>query len=139
MKKSAGFFFFMVMYLVQGCALVSSPAYLNHGVSAVRLVTSGVELRGTASWYGIPFHGRKTASGETYDMNGLTCAHRTLPFGTVLLVTNLGNRRSVNVRVTDRGPYISGRIVDLSRGAAAALGMLDTGTASVSLKVVGND
>ncbi|RKZ02237.1 septal ring lytic transglycosylase RlpA family protein [Candidatus Fermentibacteria bacterium] len=96
-------------------------------------------MRGTASWYGLPFHGRKTASGETYDMNGLTCAHRTLPFGTILLVTNLGNGRSVRVRVTDRGPFVSGRIVDLSRGAAVALGMLDTGTAQVSLKVVGNE
>jgi rare lipoprotein A len=62
-----------------------------------------------------------------------------LPFGTVLLVTNLGNGRSANVRVTDRGPYVSGRIVDLSRGAASAIGMLETGTAQVELKVVGND
>ncbi|MCK5786433.1 MAG: septal ring lytic transglycosylase RlpA family protein [Candidatus Sabulitectum sp.] len=125
--------------LIQGCALVSSPVYLNHGVSAGTTVISGLELRGTASWYGIPFHGRKTANGETYDMNGLTCAHRTLPFGTILLVRNLGNNRTVTVRVTDRGPFISGRIVDLSRGAASALDMLDTGTALVSLKVVGNE
>lgn len=130
---------FALMMMLQGCALVSSPVYLLHGVSAGTVVLSGLELRGTASWYGLPFHGRKTANGETYDMNGLTCAHRTLPFGTVLLVTNLGNNRSVTVRVTDRGPFISGRIIDLSRGAAAALGMLDTGTAQVSLKVVGNE
>jgi len=127
------------LVVFHGCVLVSSPVYVSRGVSAVSVVTSGVELRGTASWYGLPFHGRKTASGETYDMNGLTCAHRTLPFGTVLLVTNLGNGRSVRVRVTDRGPFVSGRIVDLSRGAAVALGMLDTGTAQVSLKVVGNE
>ena len=118
---------------------MSSPVYLHHGVSAGSVVINGLELRGTASWYGIPFHGRQTANGETYDMNGLTCAHRTLPFGTILLVTNLGNTKSVTVRVTDRGPFISGRIVDLSRGAAAALDMLDTGTALVSLKVVGNE
>ncbi len=128
-----------VFMLMNGCVLVSSPVYLNHGVSASSVVVSGVELRGTASWYGIPFHGRQTANGETYDMNGRTCAHRTLPFGTILLVTNLGNGNTVTVRVTDRGPFISGRIVDLSRGAAAALDMLDTGTASVSLKVVGNE
>ncbi len=127
------------LVVFSGCALVSSPVYVSHGVSAVSVVTSGVEMRGTASWYGLPFHGRKTANGETYDMNGLTCAHRTLPFGTILLVTNLGNGRSVRVRVTDRGPFVSGRIVDLSRGAAVALGMLDTGTAQVSLKVVGNE
>jgi rare lipoprotein A len=130
---------FVFLVLFQGCALVSSPVYVSRGVSAASVVVSGVEIRGTASWYGLPFHGRKTASGETYDMNGLTCAHRTFPFGTLLLVTNLGNGRTVTVRVTDRGPFVSGRIVDLSRGAAAALGMLDTGTARVSLKVVGNE
>lgn len=134
--KKVVFAFFL---LLQGCVLVSSPVYLHHGVSGGTAVISGLELRGTASWYGIPFHGRKTANGETYDMNGLTCAHRTLPFGTILLVTNTGNNRTVTVRVTDRGPFISGRIVDLSRGAAAALDMLDTGTAQVSLKVVGNE
>ncbi len=129
----------LILVMIQGCTLVSHPVYRNHGVSAGTVVINGLELRGTASWYGIPFHGRKTANGETYDMNGRTCAHRTLPFGTVLLVTNLGNGKTVTVRVTDRGPFISGRIVDLSRGAAAALDMLDTGTAQVSLKVVGNE
>ncbi|MCD4707410.1 MAG: septal ring lytic transglycosylase RlpA family protein [Candidatus Sabulitectum sp.] len=137
MKKAAAAI--SVLAVLQGCGLVSSPVYLHHGVSAGTVVTSGLELRGIASWYGIPFHGRKTANGETYDMNGLTCAHRTLPFGTVLIVTNMGNNRSVTVRVTDRGPFISGRIVDLSRGAAAVLGMLDTGTALVTMKVVGNE
>jgi len=122
-----------------GCALVSSPAYVYTGVTASRTIVSGFIQRGTASWYGIPFHGRKTASGETYDMNGMTCAHRTLPFGTMLLVTNLGNGNSATVRVTDRGPYVSGRIIDLSRGAASAIGMLETGTAQVELKVVGNE
>ncbi len=129
----------LIFVVIQGCTLVSSPVYCSHGVSAGTVVINGLELRGTASWYGIPFHGRKTANGETYDMNGRTCAHRTLPFGTILLVTNLGNGKTVTVRVTDRGPFISGRIVDLSRGAAAALDMLDTGTAQVSLKVVGNE
>lgn len=137
MNSKTGVVFFLILF--QGCVLVSSPVYLHHGVSAGTVVINGLELRGTASWYGIPFHGRKTANGEIYDMNGLTCAHRTLPFGTVLFVTNLGNNRTVTVRVTDRGPFISGRIVDLSRGAASALGMLDTGTAQVSLKVVGNE
>lgn len=131
----------VVFFLValQGCGLVSSPVYVHHGVSAGSVVITGAELRGTASWYGIPFHGRKTANGETYDMNGLTCAHKTLPFGTILFVTNLGNNKTVTVRVTDRGPFVSGRIIDLSRGAAVALDMLDTGTARVSLKVVGNE
>jgi len=137
MKQSAAAV--LLLLVIQGCTLVSYPVYVSRGVSASAVVLSGFEQRGTASWYGLPFHGRKTASGETYDMNGLSCAHRTLPFGTVLLVTNLDNGRSVTLRVTDRGPYISGRIIDLSRGAASALDMLDTGTAPVSLKVVGNE
>ncbi len=129
----------VLMLGLQGCGLVSSPAYVYRGVPASVSIVSGFSQRGTASWYGIPFHGRKTASGETYDMNGMTCAHRTLPFGTVLLVTNTDNGRSATVRVTDRGPYVSGRIIDLSRGAASSLGMLETGTAPVELKVVGNE
>lgn len=127
------------LMVISGCGLVSSPAYVYRGVPAATVIVSGFVQRGTASWYGIPFHGRQTANGETYDMNGMTCAHRTLPFGTVLLVTNLGNGRSATVRVTDRGPYVSGRIIDLSRGAASALDMLTTGTAQVELKAVGNE
>ena len=138
MKKAAGLLS-LVLMVVSGCGLVSSPAYVYRGVPASVTIVSGFVQRGTASWYGIPFHGRQTASGETYDMNGMTCAHRTLPFGTVLLVTNTGNGRSATVRVTDRGPYVSGRIIDLSRGAASALDMLATGTAQVELKAVGNE
>ncbi len=138
MKKTAGLFA-MALTVLSGCGLVSSPAYVYRGVPAATAIVSGFIQRGTASWYGIPFHGRQTASGETYDMNGMTCAHRTLPFGTVLLVTNMGNGRSATVRVTDRGPYVSGRIIDLSRGAASALDMLATGTAQVELKAVGNE
>jgi rare lipoprotein A len=122
-----------------GCGLVSSPAYVYRGSSPGIRMTAGLEQRGVASWYGLPFHGRTTANGETYDMNGMTAAHRTLPFGTVLHVTSLDNGRTVTVRVNDRGPYVSGRLVDLSRGAAERLGMLETGIANVSIKVVGND
>ena len=122
--------------LFSGCGLVSRPAYRYTGITARQSVIQGLRLRGYASWYGEAFHGRKTASGEIYDMNGLTCAHRTLPFGTVLRVLNTGNGKSVTVRVNDRGPYVSGRIVDLSRGAAAELGMLESGTALVEMKVV---
>jgi rare lipoprotein A len=129
----------LVLLGFQGCSFVSSPVYVYRGIPASVAIVSGFVQRGTASWYGVPFHGRKTASGETFDMNGMTCAHRTLPFGTVLLVTNLDNGRSATVRVTDRGPYVSGRIVDLSRGAASSLGMLETGTAQVELRVVGNE
>jgi rare lipoprotein A len=100
-------------------------------------MVSGFEQRGTASFYGPGFQGRETANGETFDMNDMTCAHRTLPFGTVLLVRNLDNGREATVRVNDRGPYVGGRIIDLSRAAADEIGMLQTGTAEVLLRVVG--
>ncbi|MDY0003353.1 MAG: septal ring lytic transglycosylase RlpA family protein, partial [Polyangia bacterium] len=75
-------------------------------------------LNGLATWYGRPFHGKRNASGEIYDMHGLTAAHRTLPFGTIVRVTSLRNQREVDVRITDRGPFGRGRIIDLSLGAA---------------------
>ena len=97
---------------------------------------SGAVQRGVASWYGKPFHGRPTASGEIYDMHALTAAHRSLPLGTVVRVTRLDNRRSVTVRINDRGPFVRGRIIDLSRAAAAALDMLEDGVATVELRVL---
>lgn len=89
-----------------------------------------------ASWYGKPFHGRKTASGEVYNMYDLTCAHKTLPLGTKLKVTNVKNNKSVILRVTDRGPFIKGRDLDLSYKAAQALGYGNTGVAKVTYKVI---
>ena len=91
--------------------------------------------RGGASWYGPGFHGRRTASGERYDMNAFTAAHRTLPFGTWVRVRSLVNGREVDVRITDRGPFIRSRVVDLSRAAAVALGMLGLGFKEVVLSV----
>jgi rare lipoprotein A len=82
---------------------------------------------GQASWYGLKFQGRKTATGESYDMNALTCAHRTLPLGSWIRVTNLRNRKTVLVRVNDRGPSFGDRIVDLSYAAARAVGLGGTG------------
>jgi rare lipoprotein A len=102
-------------------------------------VRSGVVERGIASWYGHPFHGRRTASGEVYDMHRLTAAHKTLPFGTLVEVTNLANRERVVVRVTDRGPFVRGRVIDLSYEAAKRIGMIGPGTARVELRVVGKD
>ena len=92
--------------------------------------------RGIASWYGTPFHGRRPASGERYDMHQLTAAHRTLPFGAVVRVTNLRNGRSVKVRITDRGPWVDGRIIDLSRAAAKKIKMIESGTAPVKIRVI---
>ena len=88
---------------------------------------------GRASYYGERFRGRRTASGERFDPDGLTAAHRTLPFGTRLRVTNVRNGRSVVVRVTDRGPFHRSRVLDLSRAAARAIGMVRSGTARVRI------
>jgi rare lipoprotein A len=93
-----------------------------------------VELaRGRASWYGPTFHGRRTSSGERFDMNELTAAHATLPFGTRVRVRNVANGREVVVRINDRGPRVRDRIIDLSKAAAAALGFLRAGEAPVVL------
>jgi rare lipoprotein A len=91
---------------------------------------------GTASWYGIPFHGRRAADGEIFDMNSLVAAHRTLPFGSILRVTNLNNGREVQVRVIDRGPFVGDRILDLARAAAVSLDMIGTGTAPVRIELL---
>lgn len=91
---------------------------------------------GMASWYGHPYHGRQTASGEVYDMNDLTAAHRTLPLGTRLLVTNLDNGQAVEVRVNDRGPFIEGRILDLSYAAARVVGSVGPGVIRVRLRIL---
>ena len=92
--------------------------------------------RGEASWYGTKFHGRRTSSGEIYDMYSMTAAHKTLPLPSYVRVTNLANRKSVVVRVNDRGPFLHGRILDVSYAAAAKLDMVKTGTANVEVKLV---
>jgi len=97
----------------------------------------GSEETGIASWYGHPYHGRRAANGEVYDMEKLTAAHRTLPFGTRLLVTNLSNGKRVEVRVNDRGPFAGGRILDLSRAAARQIELIGPGTARVRIAVLG--
>lgn len=97
---------------------------------------AGAVEAGVASWYGRPYHGRPSASGEIYDMDQLTAAHRTLPFGTLVRVRSLDNERSVQVRINDRGPFVEGRIIDLSRAAARDLRMIGPGTARVRLEVL---
>ncbi len=105
-------------------------------LSPPRPVKIGDTETGVASWYGAPYHGRRAASGEIYDMEQLTAAHRTLPFGTWVEVTDLDNGRQVNVRITDRGPFVDGRVIDLSHAAAREIEMLGPGTAHVRLKVI---
>ena len=92
--------------------------------------------QGVASWYGNPFDGRRTSDGEIYDMHAMTAAHRTLPFGSIVRVTNLSNGKQTEIRINDRGPFVANRIIDVSRAAAEALGMIGTGTAMVRLEVI---
>jgi len=94
------------------------------------------EMTGGASWYGPGFHGRTTANGEKFNQNAMTAAHKTLPFNTKVRVTDLDTRKSVVVRINDRGPYAKGRIIDLSKGAAKKLGMIEKGHARVRLDIV---
>jgi rare lipoprotein A len=91
---------------------------------------------GVASWYGVPFHGRRTSNGEIYDMHLFTAAHRTLPFNAVVRVTNLANGKQTEVRINDRGPFVANRVIDLSQSAAQAIDMIGPGTARVRLEIV---
>lgn len=97
----------------------------------------GIKDRGVASWYGEQFHGRQAANGELFDMEALTAAHRTIPLGSVVRVVNLTNGKHLYVRITDRGPYEKGRILDLSHGAAVRLGMEHGGLTLVQIEIVG--
>jgi len=91
---------------------------------------------GIASWYGPGFDGNLTANGEVYDMNGISAAHKTLPFGTLVRVIDRETGRSIVVRINDRGPFVQGRIIDLSKGAAEKLGMVERGIIQVGLRIV---
>lgn len=106
---------------------------------AKQVVAQAVKVgsHGMASWYGPGFHGRRSANGERYNQNALTAAHRSLPFGTKVKVTNTRTGRSVVVRITDRGPFIGGRVIDLSAAAARMVGVMQSGVAPVSLEVLG--
>jgi rare lipoprotein A len=117
-----------------GCA----KKHTRTSAAPPRVVTA--ELKngetGLASWYGHPYHGRPAANGEIYDMEGFTAAHRTLPFGTWVRVVNLTNDKTVDVRITDRGPFVEKRIIDLSHAAAGAIGMIGPGVARVRLDIL---
>ena len=93
-------------------------------------------LKGKASYYGKKFHGRQTANGEVFSMYALTAAHKSLPFGTRIKVTNLRNNKTVNVKINDRGPFVAGRILDLSYQAAKEIAMLDEGVADITIKII---
>jgi rare lipoprotein A (peptidoglycan hydrolase) len=108
----------------------------NVSLSTNRKPASKHALRGHASWYGPGFHGKKTASGEIYDQTKLTAAHKTLPLGSKAKVTNLENGNTVEVQINDRGPFIEGRIIDMSQAAAGALGFVEAGIAPVRVEMV---
>ncbi len=115
------------------CALAFSISFPVHAGDKVQTLKT---ITGSASWYGGKFHGRTTANGERYNMHEMTAAHKTLPFGTKVRVTNQRNGRVVTVRINDRGPFAGNRVIDLSRGAAQAVGMIKQGVAPVKIEVL---
>jgi rare lipoprotein A len=122
--------------IVTGTVLLTGCAAISKGRADLDV---GMKERGVASWYGDDFHGWVTASSERYDMHAFTAAHRTLPLGTVARITNVVNGRHVMIRINDRGPYVNGRILDLSYAAAKRLGMVRDGVSAIQLEVVGKN
>jgi rare lipoprotein A len=122
--------------LLAGCAHKKHARHIPPPPAPQAAPKPGYTETGMASWYGHPYHGRPAANGEIYDMEKLTAAHRTLPFGTWLRVVNLGNSKTVEVRIIDRGPFFDGRIIDLSHAAARAIDMIGPGTARVRIEVI---
>ncbi len=117
-----------VLYLLGSALLI--------GVAVALSMFGPYYETGIASWYGPGFDGNRTANGEIYDMNGVSAAHKTLPFGTIVRVVDLETSRSIVVRINDRGPFVEGRIIDLSKGAAEKLGIIERGITPVGLRIV---
>jgi rare lipoprotein A len=138
--------FSIIAILLAGCAgsstynyKVSTKPYTINGTTYYPIASAnGFSETGMASWYGPDFHGKKTASGEMYNKYAYTAAHKTLPFGTKVKVTNLDNGLSTTVVINDRGPFKSGRVIDLSYSAAKDISMVGTGTARVRIKAIGS-
>lgn len=124
----------IVFILIVLIAFASIPLYAS--IPSYKVSNPYVQV-GTASWYGEFFRGKKTANGERFDPAGLTAAHRTLPLGTVVEVTNLENGKKITVRINDRGPYVGERIIDLSRAAAREIGMIRKGIVKVKIEEKG--
>ena len=119
----------VVVALTAACTTARAPVRPTPAVV-------GAEERGLASWYGHPYHGRRTSNGEVYDMNAMTAAHRTLPFHTWLHVENLNTGQTARVRVNDRGPFVDGRVLDVSHAAGLVLGVVGPGVVPVRLRVI---
>jgi rare lipoprotein A len=122
--------------LIAGCALPNRGSLAPRAAPTDAPAARGSSEIAIASWYGREFHGRRTASGEVFDQHGLSAAHPTLPLGTRVRVTSLTTGESVDVRITDRGPFVKGRTLDLSYGAARRLRMLNQGTGRVRIEVL---
>jgi rare lipoprotein A (peptidoglycan hydrolase) len=133
-RRRAGPLWLAALALVAnaGIATWTVVGHPSATVAAVEALGTGASLRGQATWYGAELQGAATASGEPFDMNGLTAAHRTLPLGSSARVTNLANGRQVVVRINDRGPGRPGVMIDLSYGAAQAIGLLGSGPVEVA-------
>jgi len=138
MKNSSGFIFLILsaFMLIHGCTPAPRYAEEPYQKAPHKRFKVGQTWTGLASWYGPKFHGRKTANGERYDMNGLTAAHRRLPFNTIIEVTNLSNGKSCRVRINDRGPFKGRRILDLSKGAARRIGLIQDGVTEVRIRII---
>lgn len=118
-------------------ALLTAPALTQVPYVSAQAEAGATKTRaGNASYYGSRFHGRRTANGERFNMNAMTAAHKSLPFGTKVRVTNRRNGKSVVVRINDRGPYAHGRVIDLSKAAASRIGMIHSGTAPVQIDIL---
>ena len=156
MRSLTKILFVLVLVALVGFTLVVNEDKITEPVVTENVVTAEEEVitadrslvefvdKGNmkASWYGPGFHGRKTANGEVYDQNSFTAAHKSLKFGTLLKITNLKNNKSVVIRINDRGPYIHGRDLDLSKAAASELGMVRKGVAKLKveeIKIAGLD
>lgn len=124
------------MYPLRSAALIALLVFFP--LCGCRTLSLGKDdsQKGLASWYGNEYHGRATASGEPFDQNAMTAAHKKYPFQTIVKVKNLKNGRTVDVRITDRGPFVRGRIIDLSKGAARRIDMLNDGVVPVRIKVL---
>lgn len=143
--------FFTLLVLFWGCSSKQSVPDYNYQVAKGTMkpyvvhgkkyypqsVNVGDEEIGIASWYGPNFHGKHTSNGEIYDMNALSAAHKTYPMNTMVKVTNLDNGKNLAVRINDRGPFVKGRVIDLSKMAADKLGVISSGTAKVKIQVIG--
>jgi rare lipoprotein A len=136
-RTVAAFLSFLSLFLLSQAAAFAVPTQRPYVINNIKYYpipsSSGYIDTGIASWYGPGFHGRRTSNGERYDMNGPTAAHKILPMNTILLVQNLENGREAVVRINDRGPFVRGRIIDLSYAVAKQLGVLQKGTAKVKI------